>query len=68
MSGITKEEIIVRHFIRASHDEDRNKVYVFPQGGLFKAMDEYADQEKRSTAIAFAEWAADRGWLLHPDC
>lgn len=25
-------------------------------------------QEKRATAIAYQEWAADRGWLLHPDC
>jgi hypothetical protein len=26
------------------------------------------DQEKRKEAIAFAEWAADRGWILYPDC
>jgi len=32
------------------------------------AMGEWADQEKRKEAIAFAEWSADHGWLIHPEC
>lgn len=31
-------------------------------------IDELVEEEKRKEAIAFQEWAADRGWLLHPDC
>ena len=74
MSDKTKEEVVVSHFIRATHDDDRNKVYTFPPGGLFKAMDEWADQEKRKEAIGFAEWLDDNawhkqeGWFLLGDC
>lgn len=49
---MTKEEAIAERLIRATHDEDRNKVYTFPPSGLFAAMESYAT----SQAIAFASW------------
>lgn len=35
---------------------------------IYRTMQAYADQEKRKEAISFAEWAADKGWVLYPDC
>jgi len=35
---------------------------------IYNAMQVFADQEKRNEAIAFAEWAAESGWILYPDC
>ena len=42
---MNKEEIIFKHFIRAAHNEEGNKVYTFPPGGLYKSMDEYAKMQ-----------------------
>lgn len=67
MNGIdekTKEQILEE---TAEYDMREGSV-IYVQEEVFEAMQAYADQEKRSTAIAFQEWAADKGWLLHPDC
>lgn len=68
MNDYSKEEILRGEVNHDDIDEGEDPRVRTSFGNIFDAMIVFADQEKRKEAIAFAEWAAEKGWLLHPDC
>lgn len=72
MSEKTKEEILKAEYdnARRLHPEQNWGEWDSEADSIaigINAMQAYADQEKRSTAIAFAEWTSRKGYINYGD-
>lgn len=56
----TKKDALV-HIKEVLEDADTNPVNV----SIYQAMQAYADQEKKSTAIAFKKWSAEHEAMIN---
>lgn len=62
----TKEKILKEEYGKLIANPDKvyaQNPYIIKAAHL--SMDLFADQEKRSTAIAFAEWKEAHGWYMN---
>jgi len=60
MSEKTKEQILKSCPVSYEYDGHGGSEAFLSKEFVLKAMQAYADQEKRSTAIAFAEWVCGK--------